>query len=339
VISEAPPFWWTVADWRAHALSPLSAVYGLVAARRMDTAEPERVPVPVVCVGNFTVGGAGKTPASLALARAALAAGRRPGFLSRGHGGLLDKPRLVDPAHDQAQGVGDEPLLLSAVAPTAVGVDRRAGAGLLVDAGCDLLIMDDGFQSRRLRWDLALVLVDAAHGIGNGHVIPGGPLRAPLGVQIRHADAVIVVGDGTAAARVIRRVARAGKPVHFAGLRPVDGGALAGRRVLAFSGIGHPQKFFDMVTAAGAELSATRPFPDHHAFSAEECDELVAEAERAGLCLVTTAKDAVRLAHGQASQRALAAASTVFSVEFVFEPEDLAATFIAEAIRRHRDWR
>jgi tetraacyldisaccharide 4'-kinase len=176
--SEAPPFWWEPADWRAFLLSPFSGVYAAVAANRIKNAPREKMAVPVLCVGNFTVGGSGKTPVAIALAAKAKATGLRPGFLSRGYGGSFDKPQLVDAGRDSARHVGDEPLLLARHAPVAVARDRAAAARLLIDKGCDFLVMDDGFQSARIHFDYGLIVIDALRGTGNGHVIPGGPLRA-----------------------------------------------------------------------------------------------------------------------------------------------------------------
>ena len=253
MVSEAPPFWWRKADWRAWALWPFSSAYGAVAGRRLVHAVREKVDAPVLCVGNLTVGGSGKTPVAMALARQARAMGLSPGILSRGHGGTVSgPPHLVDPGHDVARHVGDEPLLLARAAPVAVTADRAAGARLLIDHGCDFLIMDDGFQSARIHIDFALIVVDARRGIGNGHTIPGGPMRASLVVQMRHADGVLRLGEGEGAERVVRQAARAGRPLFEASVRAHPPEGIAGRPCLAFAGIGDPGKFFDTVRAAGA---------------------------------------------------------------------------------------
>ena len=214
--SEAPPFWWQAPDWRAYALYPISAIYGTVARRRMTAARREPIDVPVLCVGNFTVGGAGKTPVAIALARQARRMKLSPGFLSRGFGGKFPVPHVVDVHRDSARHVGDEPLLLAAHAPVAVTPDRAAGAKLLASRGCDFLIMDDGFQSARIHMDYALLVVDGRRGVGNGHVIPGGPVRAPLVHQMRFVQGLLKVGEGEAANDIIRMAARAGRPVYEA---------------------------------------------------------------------------------------------------------------------------
>jgi tetraacyldisaccharide 4'-kinase len=334
--SEAPPFWWQKPDWRARALLPVSALYGLVASRRMASAKREKVDLPVLCVGNFTVGGTGKTPVAIALARQARRMRLKPGILSRGHGGSFVEPHIVDPAHDSAKHVGDEPLLLAEHAPVAVTPNRAAGAKLLKEQGCDFLIMDDGFQSARIHIDYALLVVDARYGLGNGHVIPGGPMRAPLVEQLRFADAVLKMGEGSAADEAVRKAARAGKPVFEAVTRPKDGGRFAGRRVLAFAGIGHPDKFFDTVGKAGGVVVLTRAFPDHHFYSDDELQELAATARAGQLQLVTTAKDAARLRNGAASHAEFLRQLDVLEIETTFDLEHAPARIIDETLSAWR---
>ncbi len=317
--SEAPPFWWERPDWRAYALYPLSAAYGAVARRRMVTARREPVELPVLCIGNFTVGGTGKTPVAIALARQAVEMGLKPGFLSRGHGGSFSGPHVVDLDHDGARHVGDEPLLLAEHAPVAVTPNRIAGARLLMDKGRDFLIMDDGFQSARIHIDYALLVVDARRGLGNGHVIPGGPMRAPLLDQLRLADALLKMGEGAAADTVVRMASRANKPVFEAVARPRDPARLAGRRFLAFAGIGHPEKFFDTVRGAGGEVVIAKPLPDHHLFTSDDIEDLTSLAAANGLELITTAKDAARLRHGTGAEQEFLKRLMVLEIDAVFE--------------------
>lgn len=300
--SEAPPFWWGKPDWRAWSLWPVARLYGFIAGQRMLRAPREKIDAPVLCVGNFTVGGSGKTPVAIALARQAKRMKLKPGILSRGYGGSTGHARLVDPAHDLAKHVGDEPLLLAEHAPVAVSADRAAGARLLIEQGCDFLIMDDGFQSAKIHIDYALIVVDGRYGLGNGHVIPAGPLRAPLVHQLRFATALLRLGKGIDGETAVRRASRAGRPVFLASIRTRAPDRFAGRRFLAFAGIGHPEKFFATVEAAGGIVAQRRAFADHHFFAPDELADLQATAERDGLELVTTAKDAARLRHGAASQ-------------------------------------
>lgn len=334
---EAPPFWWQKADWRAYALWPVSAIYGSVAAHLMRRAPRLPVDVPVICVGNLTVGGEGKTPVAIALAREALAQGHRPGFLSRGHGGSHAKPHLVDANNDSARLVGDEPLLLARHAPAVVATDRSEGAKRLVAEGCDLIIMDDGFQSAHLHMDFSLIVVDAKRGLGNGHVIPGGPLRAPLGKQVGYLDAVVTMGRGDGADKVIRRAARAGRPIFTAAVHPIRGEAFADKRVMAFAGIGNPDKFYDTLRALGADVVATRSFPDHHPFSHEELNELIDDAEAEKLLLVTTEKDLVRITNGMPAADAFAGKIQALPVEAVFDEPNAAARIIQQAVSAGRE--
>jgi tetraacyldisaccharide 4'-kinase len=331
--AEAPPFWWEKPGWQAWALWPASAIWGFAAARLMQAARRERLPAPVLCVGNFTVGGAGKTPTVVALVEEARRRGFRPGVLSRGYGGRVSGVHRVDPAHDGARHVGDEPLLIARHAPVAVGADRAAGGRMLLADGCDFLIMDDGFQSARVHFDQALLVVDARRGLGNGHVIPGGPMRAPLGAQLHYADALLVIGAGHAADEAIRRAARAGRPSYRATVSPRDAGAITGRRLLAFAGIGDPQKFFDTVERAGGTVVARRVFGDHHPFTESEIAELANEADRAGLMLVTTEKDAVRLVTGTQAARALADRTTTLPVDLVFDDPVVPRRLIEQTVQ------
>ena len=253
---------------------------------------PARAPLPVICVGNFTVGGSGKTPLALAVAKAAKTAGFKPGFITRGHGGTVKQTRLAD-EKDTAATIGDEAMLLARAAPVAVGSDRLAGAKLLAKTGCTIAIMDDGFQSRSIAIDHAMIAVDARRGIGNGYVVPSGPLRAPLNMQLPLADQLVVVGDGDNGDNVVRVASRAGKPVARATLKPGNIGKVKGKKIFAFAGIADPEKFYATLRSIGATIVETRSFPDHHAFSKAELQSLLNDA--GDLLLVTTEKDAVRI--------------------------------------------
>lgn len=334
--SEAPPFWWEKPDWRALALSPLSKVYGAVAGRRIRRAKPPSVSLPVLCIGNFTVGGAGKTPTSIAFAQAAIAAGLRPGIVSRGYGGAFSGLRHVDPDHDSARQVGDEPMLLARHAAVVVSADRLAGAMALQRSGCDFIIMDDGFQSARLHFDYALMVVDAGRGIGNGHVIPGGPLRAPLTDQLVRTDALLKIGTASGADHVVRNAARAAKPIYEAVLSPKETGGITGRPLLAFAGIGDPSKFFRTLEEAGADVVQTRSFPDHHPYTDDDVTNLTETAEKEGLALVTTAKDHVRLLDGNVAARELAERTLVLDVDLIFSHPHTASRIIRETRDRAR---
>jgi tetraacyldisaccharide 4'-kinase len=276
-------------------LSPLGALYGAMTARKMARAG-ERVAVPVICIGNFVLGGAGKTPTAIAIAKMLLQRGERVAFLSRGYGGEKRvAPLRVDPLMHGARAVGDEPLLLARVAPCYVGADRVASARAAIEQGASVLVMDDGLQSPALAKDLRLAVVDVDAGFGNGLCFPAGPLRAPVGDQARFVDAVIYIG---AAEGARMKTVAPGRPHFAAHLRPdaIASAPLIGRSVLAFAGIGRPEKFFATLEAIGARVAVRQSFPDHHRFGRRELEGLAREADRRGLTLVTTEKDAVRMA-------------------------------------------
>lgn len=337
MVSEAPPFWWKKGDPRAWLLAPASLVYGYFAGRRMKNAKRAEVGVPVICVGNFTVGGAGKTPTVITLAKAVKARGLKPGVLSRGYGGSMDRTTVVDPHHHRARDVGDEPLLIAREALTVVSRKRLEGARMLIAEGADLIILDDGFQSAAVKFDYALMVIDSIRGIGNGFLVPAGPVRAPTTLQLAHATALLKLGDGNGADPFIRLAARSGKPVYEGSVEPVgDAGAIAGRRVLAFAGIADPEKFYRTLQGLGAEIVIKRSFGDHQHLSDDEIDDILSTAEKKDLAIVTTAKDAVRLGghHGRAEE--LAARITVIDVEMSFDSPTTPRLIIDTALMNFR---
>jgi tetraacyldisaccharide 4'-kinase len=317
-----PAFWWREAGLAAGLLAPLAALYGAVASARL-AQRGARAAAPVICIGNPTIGGAGKTPLTLTVARLLKAAGETPILLSRGYGGRLAGPLRVDPARHRAADVGDEPLLLARIAPTFVARDRIKGAEAAVAAGASVIVMDDGFQNPSLQKNFSVLVVDGRRGIGNGRVVPAGPLRAPLTAQLMRADALVVVGTSNAGAGVAAAARDRGVPVFHAGLAPdaAVAAALAGARVLAFAGIGDPEKLFETLTAAGIAVAATRNFPDHHRYTGAEARMLCEAADREALMLVTTEKDLVRM-QGDAGVAALAARARALPVTFTLaDPE------------------
>ncbi len=286
-----PPDFWSSRRVLSTLLVPAGWAYALATRRRL--ARPGwRAPVPVICVGNIGVGGAGKTPVALALARMLAAEGRAPHFLTRGYRGREAGPLRVDPARHDVAAVGDEPLLLARVAPTWVSRDRAAGARAAAGAGAGCIIMDDGFQNPDPAKDLSLVVVDGGYGFANRRMIPAGPLREPIAAGMARADAIVLVGDDTTgAARHF-----AGKPVFRARIVPDEAASrIAGKKVVAFCGIGRPEKFFATVRGLGATIVEEMPFPDHHAFSDADVMLAVEIAGRSGAVPVTTEKDYVRL--------------------------------------------
>jgi len=286
-----PEFWSRGGPWPA-LLAPAGWLYGAAGALRRAVARPWRAPVPVLCVGNLVVGGAGKTPVALELAQRLAALGAAPHILTRGYGGSLSGPVKVDPARHSYHEVGDEALLLARVAPTWICADRVRSAQSAIAAGATVLILDDGFQNPSLVQDLKLLVVDSVYGLGNGRLIPAGPLREPAASGFARADAVVLMGDGVGD---IARIA-GGRPVFRAHLMPTqEAPALRGMRVVAFAGIGRPEKFFAFLELLNAELVGRHPFPDHQPYSRPMLEDILAEAERAAARVVTTEKDWVRV--------------------------------------------
>jgi tetraacyldisaccharide 4'-kinase len=324
-----PSFWWDAPGAASALLSPLAAVYGAAAAKRMR--QPGHAAgIPVVCVGNLTVGGAGKTPTAISIARLLTASGHKVFFLSRGYGGRLRGPVRVDVARHRAADVGDEPLLLAKVAPTVVARDRIAGAELAHESGATIIVMDDGFQNPSLAKDFSLLVLDGPRGVGNSHVIPAGPLRAPLRAQLAQAHALLVIGMPlhSATAAVDAGMAR-GIPVFQGRLDP-DAAVLAawrGSRVLAFAGIGDPGKFFATLEEAGVSIAAHQGFPDHHRYSTADVRGLLARAARENLLLVTTEKDLARI-QGEAALVALAAKARALPVTLQIAAEEALARLL-----------
>jgi tetraacyldisaccharide 4'-kinase len=314
-----PGFWRRPPGATVALLSPLAAVYGAIAAWRLRQPG-RRVGVPIICVGNLTQGGAGKTPTAIAIGTLLNAAGARPFFLSRGYGGRISGLVRVDPAIHSARDVGDEPLLLARTAPTIVAHDRVAGAVAARAAEASVIVMDDGFQNPSLAKDLSIIVVDGHNGIGNGYVFPAGPLRAPLAAQIARTQALVVIGEGDGAAVPIAAAQQRGIPIFTARLVPAPGdlAALTGRPVLAFAGIGDPEKFFATLATAGADLRVRCGFPDHHPYTGGDAAALMARAEADGLVPVTTEKDMVRLA-GNPEAATLASATRTLSVRLAFD--------------------
>ena len=280
-------------------LSPLAAVYGAVAGRRLQRKGLD-AGIPVFCVGNYHVGGAGKTPTVLALVKLLRDLGETPVVLSRGYGGRLRGPVMVDCDRHRAADVGDEPLMLAQTVPVAVARERIEGLALAKSQGATVIVMDDGFQNPTIIKDASLIVIDARRGLGNGCVFPAGPLRAPLSPQIARTDALIVVGEGSAADAVAAAVTAQDRPVLTAQLKADDAvrSSLHGQRVIAFAGIGDPDRFFRTLRANDVEVVRTRAFGDHHPFTRNEIEALVMEAKRDALTLVTTEKDLARLGVG-----------------------------------------
>ena len=328
------PSWWYLDEPTpiARLLQPAGFLYDRITRWRMSATPAYRPDVPVICVGNFTAGGAGKTPTALAICRLLKGMGKTPVFLTRGYGGSIVGPHAVDPTTDDAADVGDEPLLLAREAATVVARDRAAGAKFLPKSypAADILILDDGFQNPSLPAAIRIAVVDAHAGIGNGLCIPAGPLRAGLDVQIPRADAILLLSPaepGFHRAARLPGIPVNGPPVILrARLAPSDASlTIAGRRVVAFAGIGRPDKFFAMLRMLEADVRATMPYADHHRYDQGDARKLLELARSHGAVLATTAKDWVRLIGKTASGelRELAENSVVCAVDVQFDAPDL----------------
>ena len=285
---KAPVFWYQPRGWVARALMPMACLYRLGGAIRRLRARPYRAKIPVICVGNVVVGGAGKTPTALAIAEMLRQDGHTPVFVTRGYGGTERGPLRVDPTRHTAKDVGDEALLLARAAPVWIGRDRAA-AIRATETAASHIILDDGFQNPHITPDIRLLVVDAAVGLGNGCILPAGPLREPWAEAEQRATAVIAIG-GTLPAGT-----KQGLAAHTEPVLPND--FPSHERFFAFAGIGRPEKFYATCRAAGLTLVGTQDFPDHHPFSTRDLDSLTRQANAKSARLVTTEKDWVRLPH------------------------------------------
>lgn len=348
VTRTAPAFWWPdpqASEKLSHklvqwALFPASYIYGRVVARRMALPGHQGA-LPVVCIGNFVAGGAGKTPTALAIATVLKDMGLQPAFISRGYGGSMAASGLqVDALGHTAEQVGDEPLLLARHGETFIGPNRLTSVIAAAERGAHCAIFDDGFQNPHVTKNLSLVVVDAEAGIGNGFCHPSGPLRAPLGDQMDMADAVIVIRSTSEEAigpqPAVRLAARRGKPVLSASLELDLPDHVQDRPLLAYCGIGRPQKFFTGLDDAGLDVVHTVPFPDHHPFTADDADMLIKEAQTRNALLVTTEKDMARLSRASGVLADLASVSTPIPTRLVFEDPSYLRSILEQAVRAWR---
>ena len=330
------PRWWYVrkgapAPVTRALLKPLGWLWATVTARKIAAATPQDAGVPVVCVGNLTVGGAGKTPVVRALVQRLRARGVEAHALSRGHGGRLTGPVRVDPSLHTAGEVGDEPLTIAQDAPAWIARDRPAGARAARAAGAEVVVMDDGHQNPSLKKALSLVVVDGETRdgewpFGDGVVFPAGPMREPLRAGLARSDAVVLLLPFDLAAPDPDLLAVFGDtPVLIARLVPAA--APPPGPQLAFAGIGKPWKFERSLKAAGADLVDFVAFADHEPYRAATLNALERHAAQAGAGLLTTEKDWARLTP------AWRAKVTPWPVAAVFEDEAALDALLAKACR------
>jgi tetraacyldisaccharide 4'-kinase len=289
---RAPKFWTSKAPLSrltAQLLSPIGAIYGLSVKWRNTSEWRYRSRARVICVGNLSVGGTGKTPVAIEIAHLLQARGLQTFFLSRGYGGRTRGPMHVDPTVHKVRDVGDEPLVLARTAPTVVARNRMAGAEFADMAGADVLVMDDGHQNNSLRKHISFVVIDAQRPYGNGYIVPAGPLREPVRQGLRRATAVILMGKGSPKLPGYRG------PILRAQLVPQEIPGIKDKPVIAFAGIGQPKKLLHSLRSLGAQVKELRSFGDHHTYTAKEIAKLKARAQQEGAQLITTEKDFVRL--------------------------------------------
>lgn len=290
--SHAPAFWHKP-SWQGALLAPLSQLYWFVARRRVANVTPFKLSAFVICIGNNTVGGSGKTPTVLACAAILQEAGFKAAVISRGYQSTLgiDDVLRVDASRHTALDVGDEPLLIAQHLPCYVARKRLRAARAAIAEGAQVILMDDGMQNRALHKDLTIMVVDGGYGFGNGRMLPAGPCREPLRESLAKANAIVVMGEPShpAAAALFHQHEK----VFQAHLKPQE--ALCQSRLLAFSGIGRPAKFFTMLRAMGGELVAEKSFPDHHLFKENELLEMLQQSVQQKAQLMTTEKDWLRL--------------------------------------------
>ncbi len=342
------PYWWYNSQEQnllPKLLEPFGQLYGWAVTRRFATTQAYKSQRPVICVGNLTAGGTGKTPLAMFIANRLLNKSQRPVFLTRGYKGRSKGPLTVEPERHTSIDVGDEPLLLATTAPTIVAKDRSAGARFIEQnhRQATHIIMDDGLQNPTLSKDLTIAVIDANRGVGNGRIIPAGPLRAPLAFQLNLADAVLLNGlsnnkeektrsaiqsdqqDHSQAHTLLQKFRREFPgPVLTAAVEPVgDTNWINGTRFIAYAGIANPNRFYELLRSLGADLSACQSFPDHHDYTAAEIHTLLNMASEKEATLITTKKDIARLSKTLEPQASLRAQSRTLEVAFSLKNRNL----------------
>ncbi len=283
------PNYWKDKNLYSYILSPLGSIYQLATAINLALKKTKSVDKKVICIGNLTAGGTGKTPVAISIAKILKQMGKKPFFVSRGYGGIL-KNIMVDKNKHSAKEVGDEPLLLSAQAPVAINPNRYEGAKLAIANGADIIIMDDGFQNPTLKKDLSFLVFDGNFGYGNGKCIPAGPLRESLKHGLKRAQAIMIIGeDKHNLTEEFKNL-----PIFKGQIAPIID-KVPSKPVIAFAGIGRPEKFYTSLRICGFKIYQTEDYPDHHQYSRDELQKLIKKAEQNNCLLYTTTKDYVKI--------------------------------------------
>ncbi|MFT6220339.1 MAG: tetraacyldisaccharide 4'-kinase [Rickettsiales bacterium] len=287
------PQFWNTKNLIAYFLWPISLLYFLVHSFNFWRKNPQKISTPIICIGNLVAGGAGKTPVALAIGEVLRESGVNFAYLSSGYGGKVKDFTLVDQDH-KAIDVGDEPLLLAKIASTFVAKNRVFGAKKISEMPeKKLILMDDGLQNSALKKDLVILVIDGKYGFGNGFFLPAGALREPIKSGIKKADVVVIVGEDRFN---ISDEFCANKKVLKAKIKIFDSEKFNQKSVLAFCGIGRPEKFFDSLKETGAKIVEKYSYADHHQYKESEIEQMLDSAKKNDLMLVTTQKDWVRLA-------------------------------------------
>lgn len=315
------PSYWQSNSLISKLLSPIGWIYGFLTQARLKLKQPQKADIPVICIGNITAGGTGKTPVSISIAKMLTGEMYHPYFVTRGYGGKLQNIIVNNKKHSAAE-VGDEPLLLSRQAPVVVNANRYQGALTALKDGADIIIMDDGFQNPSLYKDLSFLVFDGTYGIGNGKILPAGPLRETFSNGLKRADALIILGKDKH-----NLAQKSGLPTFYGYAEAAQTCNLDNPNVLAFAGIGHPQKFYHTLSQQGFNLLKTIDFPDHHFYTNAEIENILKQAQSLNAQIYTTSKDFVKIPHIYQKE------INVLEISIVWEkPEELMA-FIAKKTR------
>ena len=324
---KAPKFWYQKKDTiYSRFLYPFSLLFRLATKIRSIANKTSRVPLPVICVGNIVVGGAGKTPVSLKIGKILLEAGYSPHFISKGYAGIVKNSTLVESWHSP-KSVGDESLLLSEVAPTWVGVNRKNSINLAYKKNANCVIMDDGFQNPTIYKDFSIVVINAFQEFGNKRVIPAGPLRESIKRGLSRTNLVIVIGNVT---NYLKNIIPENIPIIQAKFNINNKNKIfKGQKITAFAGIAYPEKFFTSLREQGAKIVKEVIYPDHHIFTENDLLNLAEIANKTQSILVSTQKDFVRIPK---SYRSLV---NTLNGEICFVNEDIIKEILVNVIENY----
>lgn len=338
LLPKTPKFWYpkTVDAPKQHSLatnllSPLSKLYQIAHRIKLSCTKTTHSPLPVICMGNVTVGGSGKTPACIAIQKLIKknTLFSNPYFLTRGYGGSDPGPRRITD-HDTVQKVGDEPLLLATFSNTIVSLNRPLGAKKAYDLGADLIIMDDGLQNKSLHKNISFMVLDGTLGLGNQKTLPAGPLREPLSMALKRSDAIIIIGEDTYGLKsTIMTSSNANIPIFEAKIIPDKTTSIPmNKPYIAFAGLGTPDKFFKTLRSNGLAVIETKSFADHYLYRENDITPLIKLAEKNNARLITTEKDYVRL------PKALKENVYKYPVTLQWRSESSLVKFIAEKTKK-----